>query len=57
MSNMSLFVYLYMIKDYSENDLELTDLCLANGIPLPDDVKKDIHDYYLLKFNKEIKHA
>lgn len=49
MNDMSLYEYLYMIKNYSENDLELTDICLAAGIPLPDNVKKDFCDYYNYK--------
>lgn len=49
MTDLSLFEYLYMLKDYSENDLELTEICLSSGIPLPDNVKKDIHDYFCFK--------
>lgn len=41
----SLYAWLIQVKNYSESESEETVLRYSAGMPLPDDVKKDIKEY------------
>lgn len=52
MTDLSLFEYLFMVKGYSEIELEWLDFCLANDYYICEAVKKDINDYFEFKYGK-----
>lgn len=43
---MSLYQYLLEVKEYSENDAEETVLRLDAGMEVPEDVLKDVKEFY-----------